>query len=839
MQPPDTKSAKPEEEPEEGEILSDDLEDISDDSIICAPIHNGKSLSPTDHLQDLSLSSVTEHEDFVLEEEPPRKKRRTCIRKRNMHRHKRTRRKTMDSESSDDDNELNSTFKYQLKAAIRVEVDDAQKNTLLERLRPMIKKSNPADDDVPSEIKSDILISSDEKLEEVRISENSNSSDIQIIPEPSPKKDDDNDNELIHLRIAALKTAITNKVAKGKMRKKEENKENTDINNEEIQPSETAVSDVNSDTPMSPSTVSDTPHVIPPSPEEDEDVLRALLLASMSNKITNVPAELPKSVLPKVKAQLNNNRTSKLLNNNLKTKSVSNFKVNNVKSVASLVGIPQVKPLIIKVDSESDSDMDISSGSPEKPTPDSTPKEDEIVTEVNNKIQTTVEQFLKEQRAKVESEIKSTEKEEKDSKSTDLPKISEGLKRANNQKEITTNNNVNKVKKIIFAPQSNNLVQKKDVPVTKKKLDKSALKLLPANKQEEYRKLLLKLQKAETLKKPRVRKVSQKITAVINKSINEGLNNCASGILNKVSVVPAMLLNKVKFVTNKSVNNVASAVANCQKNEGGNVETKGPDKKAETLLLHNTLKAIQVRKDGRLQIQDKYKLLRPLVKKVNDVSKEQKHWGQEVKKLQEQLLEAENKYREAQKNVGSCIKDLVNRKLKIDRSLAQKPADRWITSTPIKPNLVPKPPSLEISSVPGVPLESDVTPKTPNQPSTVGTMEKETIIEEIDKILAETKDKDLPQTKPVENNKSAENHDITIVRDPNDVDDVIRKTKQQLAEMDIKRDIMLKKSEKMKYVSPLDVIKRTQTLDPYVEMCPYEVYGTCKDAECFYNHLPK
>lgn len=96
-----------------------------------------------------------------------------------------------------------------------------------------------------------------------------------------------------------------------------------------------------------------------------------------------------------------------------------------------------------------------------------------------------------------------------------------------------------------------------------------------------------------------------------------------------------------------------------------------------------------------------------------------------------------------------------------------------------------------------------------------------------------------------------------IVTDPNDIDNIIKKTEERVAVLEKNDTFNCRKSEKLKYVSPLDALKRLvklffaicnvynylpiprhDVLDPFGIMCPFEVNGTCKDPECAFNHLP-
>ncbi|KAF7287248.1 hypothetical protein GWI33_002067 [Rhynchophorus ferrugineus] len=654
MQPPEGKRMVHDEGPEEGEIVSDDLEDISDDSTFFTPTN--ASQIKMNYLYQLCENDVKAPIGDIRDIE-------------------------RDSLASDSDqNSIN-----------------------------LVKESNSmvgiySDSDNPPAIEP-CISSSPSAIE--------------------PNKDDDHDIELRQLRIEALQTAINNKFGKRKNKKKDENKENS-VNNggvdEPACPLKTEVcvekfssakgKDVSKD-PVSPE-------------EDDEDVLRALLLASMSKKITKTKTQPIQVKVPpentENKATLTQVRSSNV--------TLSNFKVNNVqKPVIPIVST--VKPLIIHVDSDS-SDTDC---------------QENIVKALNkpqngekqsSQIENSVDKFLKEQRAKVELQAKVQ------------------------TKPIKTNGAI-----------------PKQTPKTT--LNKSTLECLPEEKQKEYRNLLLMIRKAE-LKRPRLRK-----TSVRGNEANKPIVTTSKTTFNKLSTVSTIATaklrqNKAKFLANRPL---GGGIVGTQSLPGRNELVKSPpklDDKTSTPLLQKTLKEVQFSlQDGRLQVEEKYKLLRPLIKKIHDLTKEQKRSNQEIKNILEQLTKARRLQQEGQKNLTNCIKELVAKKQRIDRGVVQR-----VTSTPIKGPITKKvaparASSSAVSITPAVNVACNIQP-----------------------IKSELR----PQPKAIPSEKQ-------------ETQPTAKETTQSSS----------------RYVSPLDSQSKPQNLDPYTEMCPYEVNGTCKDTDCTYNHL--
>ncbi|XP_017783210.1 PREDICTED: myb-like protein X isoform X2 [Nicrophorus vespilloides] len=269
-------------EREDGEIVDDedvDFEEISDYSM---PSCGGKSDYSRNIIRAISLSSISGDSDDRDSEDQknkfyfPTKKRRRHGR---VHIHKRRRRISISSSSEDE--KLDSRTLKQLKEAVRINVsDEFHHNSLRTRLKGMI---DPDSQD-------------EECLRTMALITQSNDKPKNEENEIHDNEKDDHDKELSELRLEALKSAFLKKYIERKRRKEINDKEN-----EEHKKVEENV-DI----------------------EEDVDVMRAMLLASMSKKIT----ELPPSSTPIVQKHLPSKPTF------------------------------IVKPLIINLNSDSDSDSD-------------------------------------------------------------------------------------------------------------------------------------------------------------------------------------------------------------------------------------------------------------------------------------------------------------------------------------------------------------------------------------------------------------------------------------------------------------------------------------------------
>ncbi|KAJ8944862.1 hypothetical protein NQ314_009352 [Rhamnusium bicolor] len=499
---------------EEGEIVDDDFEDISDNSII-DPI--GKSVSSKDHLPAISLSSVTEAEE-------PRCEKKFDVKSR--------RREEPTNPTKGE--EIVTENQLALKAAIRVDNKEVHKNSLRSRLRAMTKLDHDSDNFV-------------EKNGTDTIEQKASS--------------DDGDSELTQLRLEALRTAVLNKCMHRKKRKVKEmqdndilsdisvktdtsetNKENTRVTNENVnarveenykkiclekpvENGENAVEITNNSTP----------------PEDDEDVLRALLLASMSKRITK-EVDTKRTILLSNSNnlgydKLKNTLNTKTLKNEIKNVTKFNLKncviKNKVLTTNQPVQLPKVKPLIININTESDTDDDSLNKTIKNAFTQAVGAK-KITLEIEN----NVEKFLKEQRAKVEAQLSS------------IPnKLLKGQSAKFDKQLSPISNNPGSINK----------------PVT---LEKSSVKLLPKVKQIEYQKLLQKLKNAE--KKPRIRRSSHKFNSE-GKSV---------GFTSKKFI-------RTKVPVNKQVNNAPKL-------------DEVPDLRNDVKTLQKTLKGLQIQKNGSL-----------------------------------------------------------------------------------------------------------------------------------------------------------------------------------------------------------------------------------------------
>lgn len=360
---------KNESDREDGEIIEDEFEDISDNSLI---LTTGKCISPKEHLPEISLSSVSEAEELE-------KFKQRCRRGRRVHRKRKySYRKTICIDSDSD--EYVELDRKLLRAAIHIDNPDCLGNSLHTRLKAMANVGNDLNKEQKDESKK--------QLESQNVSS------------------DEGDDDLIQLRLEALRTAVLNKFKHRKKTKIKEisesdgfedifcdtseklnDKENEiAVNNQasmgqietkssEISP-EKQVHDIDNQSPQ----------------EEDEDVLRALLLASLSKKISEGSNLVSLQIQPPVtntklyshpKTDQQNKKSC--INKNPYKKTATN-KRNLHHS--------KVQPIIININCDSDSE-------------DESLNNSKLPAEISNiAIENSVEKFLKEQRAKVEENDK-------------------------------------------------------------------------------------------------------------------------------------------------------------------------------------------------------------------------------------------------------------------------------------------------------------------------------------------------------------------------------------------------------------------------------------------------
>lgn len=483
----------PSEQLEEGEIVDDDFEDISDNSISDPSF--GKFVSSNEHLRALPLSS-----DSEIDKKIKILKTRKLLHRKSKTRYQRRRKKRrVSSDSSDSDLCPSRAIKCKLKEAIHISgIDGGIKNPLETRLKAMGGLSNKSD---PPQAQT------------------------------SPKNNEDSsdkidDTELENLRMEALKTAILNKCQRRKRKKASPEKESA------TKTLENKENDTPKDEPKSTGKTTENPVI---DLDEDEDILRASLLAGLAKNITKkqIPDEIsvikPKVGPPQLPIQV---KTV------LPKRPITSLKINNVKTKLQKITVnkPQVKPLIINVNDDSDSDEEVKP-KPPKIIPTQQKKQD------LNLITNNVEKFLKEQRAKFESDSK---------------------------------------KKFHIVND------KKDKSI----LERSAVKLLPKSQQIEYQLLLKRLRNAEKRKK------AQKI---VTQKLKNAEKKTAKVAENVISVQSAPAPSVEVVVTQEAVQVEVKPQEEASKSENSaeSEEKRRSDIISELTVLKKTLKEIKMQKNGR------------------------------------------------------------------------------------------------------------------------------------------------------------------------------------------------------------------------------------------------
>lgn len=478
-------------EREEGEIVDDDddLEDVSDSSI-GSPLHPGKSVSPTEHLRGISLSSISDedlenrrikhgtrksirmqHRRYeALEVHLTKHPKNKTERRRRHSKHHNKKRLHSVSDSSEEDIPSRKIAK-QLKNAVHIQEDkEICQKSLQSRLKGFMEPGNEGkpqseDEEELSKLRKDAL--------ESTTPENSDKQDG--VKEQSPK-DTVDDKELTELRLEALKSAVIQKHMLRKKLKGEKGalpKSDNEVNKENAQDNINKEIQAQPEKSLKKPTLEEniTNNV---STEEDLDVMRAMLLASMSTKIAKIPDPSTTAILPKPITRTINNPTANALRKPMNViRSVKNnyysnravYKVQN-KVTNNNVKVPTVEPLIINLNNDSDSDMDI-----------------DPPTEEEDNLSKKVTELLKQERAEVEAKTNKME-----------------------PKKVTEK-----------APT----------------LDKSVLKLLPISQQMEYQKLKQQLINAK--KKPRIRRFSQKVSEIKRDTVVVKRNFKSRFVLNKVN----------------------------------------------------------------------------------------------------------------------------------------------------------------------------------------------------------------------------------------------------------------------------------------------------------------
>lgn len=434
-------------EREEGEIVDDELEDVSD-STIHSPTHAGKSVATSDHLRAVSLSSISEDEVELTRRVKQkrfltREERRCrylplqveCCHRRPEKRKRRRHRSRADS-SSDSDVPDRSMVRL-LKNAVHISKDAENcQNSLQTRLKALIAgssgKSQSEDEAETNELRKAALESKKEPEAPLNVTE---------------------DKELEELRLEALKSAIIQKHEQRK-KKKGENVDKDEVNKENQQ-NNVMKEKTEQKTVSEPVTTENLVNSVNQSVEEDLDIMRAMLLASISTKISKIPTP----DLPKAPSQVNAKIAVRKPVNVVRTVKNDYYNKNRlvfnpkktINNRAQPIKLPNVAPLIIQVNNDSDSDMDL--GTP--------PEEDPMAKKV--------EELLKQQRAEIEAKTE--------------------------QKTV-------KQKPVEQKPVINNVK-----PPPKPSLDKSIVKLLPLSQQIEYQKLT---QLINSKRRPRARRFSQR-----------------------------------------------------------------------------------------------------------------------------------------------------------------------------------------------------------------------------------------------------------------------------------------------------------------------------------------
>ncbi|XP_044747890.1 uncharacterized protein PFB0765w-like [Coccinella septempunctata] len=449
---------KASDEREEGEIVDDDLEEISDDSIVPSP-KTGKLNSPEENLRAISLSSVSDLEVMdscsSVHHSDRRKHRRREGRKRKKplrHIHRRS------SGSTSEDEEMVKTKKL-LREAMSRDQEEIHNNSLRTRLKKMAQNSSQPEEHEINCLDCDNLQNNFTSSETVTITnkvenEEANRESAEAHETCNKRLGADGDDELIQLRLEALKTAVINKFQRKKRKVKPENQEESktlEVNKEnssvEVNTQNGASDNVQdiSDRILPAANNSSPNSAINSEEEVDEDILRAVLLASMAKKITN---KVPSPSLKKT--------------NQTKSSSIPHKKQLETSKVGtkSIIDPPKIQPIIISInnpDSESEDEF-------HDQVCAENDKNDNILD--NKQLELKIDNFLKQQRAEVEAKANSNS----------IPKTS-----------------------INISPQTRKVVK-----------INSLYKFLPQNKQLEYEELIQKLKSAE--KKRKVKRLSGRIS---------------------------------------------------------------------------------------------------------------------------------------------------------------------------------------------------------------------------------------------------------------------------------------------------------------------------------------
>ncbi|KAK4886427.1 hypothetical protein RN001_002698 [Aquatica leii] len=372
-------------EREEGEIIDDDLEDVSDSSMFpSSPLDSGKSVSP-ELLSAVCLSSVSStdycrpcgrgyyQDSFPYNKWKQRKKRKEYNFKRRNNYVKHHRQVSVEIESESDNELVDPKYAKQLKEALKHETPQELHNSLRTRLKAFINPISPHSDEASITALHDMaLLTTLQSTSAPHQNDNSNidKSNKNLIVENFE------DSELYELRMAALKSVVLEKHKQRKRKKgdcsdivcvEDVDKENDQsvINNDTKNQDSGTEEVINKEDPVGElqpeNSANDSVNVM----EDDVDILRAMLLASMTKTLST---KFPVS--------------SGIVNT-----AASKHEMLKSEQRKTLAKHAIVNPLIINVNADSDSDM-------------------ETFGEENKSLKETVTEFLKKQRAEVEENLK-------------------------------------------------------------------------------------------------------------------------------------------------------------------------------------------------------------------------------------------------------------------------------------------------------------------------------------------------------------------------------------------------------------------------------------------------
>ncbi|KAF5285624.1 hypothetical protein FQR65_LT13105 [Abscondita terminalis] len=370
-------------EREEGEIIEDDLEDVSDSSMFpSSPLDSGKSVSP-ELLSAVCLSSVSStdycrpcgrhyyQDSLSYNKWRPRRKRKNFKRRNNYL--KRRRQVSIEGPTESDNELVDPNYAKQLKDALKHETPQELHNSLRTRLKAFIHPTSPhSEEDSLTALRDMALLSTLHTASTSNDNDNlnSNQNNKNLIVENFE------DSELYELRMAALKSVVLEK-HKQRKRKKADNPDATDlkdvdkendqsvINNDKKVQDATSVDVVNKDTVIQQPEPENSANTSETIMEDDVDILRAMLLASMTKTLS---AKVPEP-------------------DDMRTNTMSKREMLKSEQRNTLAKHVIVKPLIINLNNDSDSDV-------------------EDFREENKSFKDTVTQFLKKQRAEVEETVK-------------------------------------------------------------------------------------------------------------------------------------------------------------------------------------------------------------------------------------------------------------------------------------------------------------------------------------------------------------------------------------------------------------------------------------------------